>query len=420
MTSIGNFINNDSPLKQGGQSTLKPEKASSYHKNEQVNSGSKPSMDDILYQHNSAMVEKLLYQSISYHFSSSNSSFSSVENSSTNNIAVADFEKTQAVEADESLFDFEQVAESVMAFVSSSILAAKERGESDEALTAMFQQAHSGVNKGVDEALDDLNGMNMLSDELSSGIEKSRHLIHDGIDKLHEQLFGQVGDTQNIATIQSASLQNEIQIAQSQTSDLTVITAEGDSVTISFSRMGEQSFSAFSQRSMAENTEGFQFTQSSSQEVNFSFSVEGDLNEQEKSAISSLIKEVNSLQKEFFNGDVEKAFEQALTLNFDPSQIVSFNLDLTQSSSSVVTQKYTEVAKISDENNNQAKQALMHQLKPAENFIKHFDRVNQLAENLLATDNNQITDFYEAILKAGFGESDKLINKWHEMVGKLN
>jgi hypothetical protein len=63
-------------------------------------------------------------------------------------------------------------------------------------------------------------------------------------------------------------------------------------------------------------------------EVNFSYSVEDGLDKEEKSAIEALIKDVNSLQKDFFSGNVDQAFDKAIELSFDNEQIANFSMDL--------------------------------------------------------------------------------------------
>jgi hypothetical protein len=50
------------------------------------------------------------------------------------------------------------------------------------------------------------------------------------------------------------------------------------------------------------------------QENSFSFSVNGELDEDELKAIGQLVADANELTEEFFNGDIETAFNQALEL----------------------------------------------------------------------------------------------------------
>ncbi len=56
-----------------------------------------------------------------------------------------------------------------------------------------------------------------------------------------------------------------------------------------------------------------------------------------RNTIYEKIKEVNSLQKDFFSGNVDQAFEKALELGFDNEQIANFSMDLQQTQTSYVS-----------------------------------------------------------------------------------
>ncbi len=58
------------------------------------------------------------------------------------------------------------------------------------------------------------------------------------------------------------------------------------------------------------------------------FSIEGDINEDEALAINDLLDQVVALADEFYYGDVEKAFNQALEIGYDSSEIAAYMLDL--------------------------------------------------------------------------------------------
>lgn len=95
----------------------------------------------------------------------------------------------QSVETKEALFDFEAVAKTVMEFVSSTINKAKERGDSDEQIAYMFEQAEAGINLGLDQALDELKELEQLNDVISTGVGKSRTLITDQLGELFKKFF---------------------------------------------------------------------------------------------------------------------------------------------------------------------------------------------------------------------------------------
>ena len=60
------------------------------------------------------------------------------------------------------------------------------------------------------------------------------------------------------------------------------------------------------------------------------FSVNGDLDEGELKAINNLLNNVNDIAKDFYSGDVETAFNKALQMDYDASEISEFSVSLTQ------------------------------------------------------------------------------------------
>lgn len=76
----------------------------------------------------------------------------------------------------------------------------------------------------------------------------------------------------------------------------------------------------------------------------FSFSLQGELDEDELNAIGDLVFQVNELAETFFSGDVEQAFENALNLGFDEQELTGFALQLTRTEQVQVVQAYESVA----------------------------------------------------------------------------
>ena len=86
------------------------------------------------------------------------------------------------------------------------------------------------------------------------------------------------------------------------------------------------------------------------QESSFSFSVEGELDENELKAIGQLVVDANDLAEEFFNGDIETAFNQALELGYDEQELSSFALQLTKAENTEVIKAYETVSRFDREN----------------------------------------------------------------------
>jgi len=92
-------------------------------------------------------------------------------------------------------------------------------------------------------------------------------------------------------------------------------------------------------------TQSYQHFESSA----FSFSVTGELDEAEVAAIGKLVTDANNLADEFFNGDVESAFNQALEFGFDEKELTGFALQLTRVEQSQSIQTYESVSHFSED-----------------------------------------------------------------------
>ncbi|KUJ72804.1 hypothetical protein [Thiomicrospira sp. WB1] len=126
----------------------------------------------------------------------------------------------------------------------------------------------------------------------------------------------------------------EQSLAYSHTMTLNLQTREGDSVQVDFRQLYAQ-YQSYKQEQSAEmGPQGARYFESreameaTAFEERFGFSVQGDLNDEELNAIFDVFDQVGKLADEFFNGDVEKAFEQAQNLNVDFGQLKSMDLNL--------------------------------------------------------------------------------------------
>ncbi len=76
------------------------------------------------------------------------------------------------------------------------------------------------------------------------------------------------------------------------------------------------------------------------------FEVEGTLDADELEAIGELLQGVDELSQTFFDGDMTKAFDQALQLGYDKSEIAGYALELRDQELSVEQTKYRASAEI--------------------------------------------------------------------------
>ncbi len=369
------------------------------------------SFDKLALNNRTAISMKIVFQSVSSQISArfDKSAYRADEK---NTIPASKMASPSLADNDSAtgFFDFEKVAKTIMDFVGGSIIAAKAGGASDEELKEMFEQGRAGANLGIDQALGELKDMAMLDEGLNQGIEKSRDIVNTNLDDLYEQMF----PTDKASNSTKVKLDSELYTSNSKSSDLTITTTDGDIVSISFSELQETA----SQESYqyAENgkgaSENYSMASSQYHEVNFSYSVEGELDDDEKAAIEALIKDVNSLQKDFFSGNVDKAFEKALELGFDNEQIANFSMDLQHTQASYVSQTYVEVSEF-DENllaNTQK------ELKPLFDFLDQFKQLQETAEKLLSKNNDSFGQLLDAVFKAEFGDDKEAKDKFDKVI----
>lgn len=377
------------------------------------------SVNTLALNHRAAITMKIISQSISSQISANFQKMTDTPQAT--NVVISDISKKALTESEPStsLFDFEAVARNVMDFVSASILAAQANGASDDKLKEMFEQGRAGANLGIDQAKGDLKDLAMLDDDLNQGIEKSRHLINKGIDDLHEQMFPSANKSNEkvlelTPSISSTAINSELYTSNSKSSELSITTTDGDVVSISFSELKEYANKEAYQYQEGNQGGSTNYSNTSSQyhELNFSYSVEGELDSDEKAAIEALIKDVNSLQKDFFNGDVNKAFEKAVELGFDNKQITSFSMDLQQTKTSYVSQAYTAVAELDDK----LAPSVGKDLRPLIDFLDQFNQLQEQADKILSKNDDAFGQLLDAVFKAEFGDDKVAKEKFDKVV----
>ncbi|WP_133469743.1 DUF5610 domain-containing protein [Paraglaciecola marina] len=316
----------------------------------------------------------------------SNSMSSSLEvNRQKPNFSVPEKDK-----AEESLFNFEEVTKNVLNFVTGAITNAQNKGASEEALNSLFDQALSGVLKGVDLAEQDLAGF--MNEDIAEGISQSKSLIQQGIEQLRNKVFG--NETESSSSEESDVLvSTDISNFKLQQGELYIRTKDGDQVLLTFddieqldisqkeilekvkddsaeitpimpqptteleSETTEDNLDSLVTEdtvvaNVNESEESIVLQQNSVyfQESSLSFSVKGELDEAELEAIADLVANTYELAEEFFNGDIETAFNQALELGFDEQELTGFALQLTKVENTQVIKTYETVSRYDNEN----------------------------------------------------------------------
>lgn len=214
----------------------------------------------------------------------------------------------------------ESTARNILKHVQNGLNSLRSQGASSERIEQRWQAAQEGIEKGYKEATEMLKGLGLLNDELKQEVNDGRKLVDDGMEALLKNI-------RNPAEAKLPSMQSSLKMANQFS--LSVMTREGDKVTVNFAQ------------SSAQQSGDGNFLLEAQQ--SWSMEVQGNLSSAEQKALSGLFKDVQSLSERFFAGDIGNALEQAMNLGFDGSQLASLSLNLTQQMSISTTSPYSQV-----------------------------------------------------------------------------
>ncbi len=130
------------------------------------------------------------------------------------------------------------------------------------------------------------------------------------------------GDYSNACNAQFSGRSSQLSVNSYESLDagLTIKTREGDIVTLSTSRFSEMNANEYNSQGQIETQNGSMSASRQTRELTlttgelFSFSVQGDLNEQELADIESIIKGVDGIIGEMAEGDMDDAVAKAMAM----------------------------------------------------------------------------------------------------------
>ena len=234
------------------------------------------------------------------------------------------------------------IADRILGFVETSI---QQRAGSELEAQSMLQKAREGIAQGFAEAREILGAMSQMTDKIQTQVDETEKLIFKGLDNFQTAPIN-TPRQQQMGQLISESASFSSQFKQSSQASIEIVTQEGDKVEVSYTAF----IQAASSKSYAQNQQGFSASSefSSESEVAFQFNVQGDLDADEHKAINELLNEVGDLAGQFFNGDVQAAFNASMELGFDSDELKSFALDFQQSSYVEVVQTYQRTEQINN------------------------------------------------------------------------
>ncbi|TCS42439.1 DUF5610 domain-containing protein [Reinekea marinisedimentorum] len=324
--------------------------------------------------HSSSIGSNSSFESYSYQYRSRSESTSQQVSQKRDVAEAKEVEKTEASSSRAENFNVSQLVDTLYSFTSSRVTEAQANGASEEEISALWDDALSGIEKGFGEAKDILEDMDLLDEDLEMKINSAYGQIVDKIEQqksgeadvaamvsdaivdetapestepaqaaatpvaadsddnngmqalnVNERLIDKLSDLP-VVNGQTLSRGGRLDISssyyQSQTFSLDIKTSEGDTIQI---RSATEDSGYFESLSRGRSLSTQWTTESSS---GYSLYIEGDLNEQELADLDALLADVNSLANEFYNGSLDTAFEMASSIGIDGSSLSSMNLSM--------------------------------------------------------------------------------------------
>ena len=327
-------------------------------------------------------------------------------------------------EENKSAFDFEEVASNVLKFVGGVVRGAAKSGADEAQLTDLIGQARSGVAKGIALAEKDLAGF--MNQEITDGIRNSKEAIGEGIDNIEKEVLSPFRGTMEVGASLSA------QYAQLQSGGLKITTKDGDEVEISFGQSRQYQYSASERITSSANSNGDANAPATpesdvvarrslnvqlSEYRGISFSVQGELDDDELGAISDLVKQITDVSKSFFKGDLDIALDKALELGYDEKELAGFALKL--NSREVVSEKISAYKEVSDGNSSELKKYM----RPIKEYMDELKALNQLLDTTLKDGEGYkelVTGVINQMKEVHVPDVLSAINRFHLFNGRIN
>ncbi len=281
-------------------------------------------------------------------------------------------------------FTPDKVADRVLGFIGQRLQNEAAAGADSDKLESLMAQAREGVEKGFAEAREILDGMGVLKGKVAEDIDSTYNKIQKGLQDLEQPHASKPQDSRSSQI--AAAAYSERLYARSETFDLQITTRDGDRLHILVaaasanwsqtaavaSSDGSNSLAALSSRSGSLQVGGFQVQ------------VEGELDNEERAALEDLFGQVTDLSKQFYAGDLAGAFDRAMQLDMDGSQLASMSLRLTQTTVRQATDAYSTVAQQGGQAASAVNDSLVDYARGLLNALRTADKVSADGKDTLS------------------------------------
>jgi hypothetical protein len=317
-----------------------------------------------------------------------------------------------ALEGKREDFTPDKVADRVLGFIEQRLQSEAAAGADPAKLEGLLAQAREGVEKGFAEARKILDGMGVLQGKVAEDIDATYEKIQSGLKGL-ESDYAPKAPTSGSNSVAVAA-RSERFAAQAETFDMQVTTRDGDRLSISIaSASANWSQSSVAAASNGNGSVAVASSSSGSLQIGaWQVQVEGELDEEERAALEDLFKQVQDISSDFYSGNLAGAFDRAMQLQMDGSQLASMSLQLTQTSVRQATDAYGAVAQQGGQAASAVNETLMDYARGLLDALRTADKVSEDAKGTL-----------EQLLEGGFSLDERfdesLLDKAKGLNGRL-
>ncbi len=239
-----------------------------------------------------------------------------------------------------------QAAQNILGFISNRLRSDAASGAKPEQLLQRLDEGLDGFIKGFNEAKDIIEGLGLLTPELSNEINDTFERVINGIEHLRGRItehtslpsnhldgIGDINQSNNVSKLELSA-----QHSESSSFSLSLTTQDGDQVSIEISRLKESNFSGSLAQNGTENS--FELNQKQSSSSSFSLNIIGELDDDELAAIDALLQNVDAIANNFYSGHLDQAFNLASELEIDRDELSSLNLQLQRTTTTQALASY--------------------------------------------------------------------------------
>lgn len=306
-------------------------------------------------------------------------------------------------------FTPDKVADRIIGFIEQRLKSEAAAGADTSKLEGLLAQAREGVEKGFAEARKILDGMGVLKGKVAEDIDATYEKIQSGLKGLESDYLAKTPASGGNAVAVAA--RSERFAAQAETFDMEVTTRDGDRLKISIaSASANWSQSSATLASDGKTSTGSVESRSGSMQIGaWQVQVEGELDDEERAALEDLFKQVQDISSDFYSGNLSGAFDRAMQLKMDGSQLASMSLQLTQTSVRQATDAYSTVAQQGGQAASAVNDTLVDYARGLLDALRSADKVSEDARGTL-----------EQLLDGGFRLDERFDTSLLEKAKELN